>query len=303
MTDTPANRPIDDSLSALEQVSSWLSSLGIKIEKNRLSTYRRAFRTINAHIRAGTIQKIRSELSPIEAANAFHEFGEIFQVWRGLKSLDDPILRQKLAKAVKGPVMLSEERPKTSEPRNTLFELVIAAHLSLCGVKVRFRDPDDIVVRVLHTPLLIECKRIQKAARFKDRFDEAEDQLVRNLANEASPGSKGVIAIDISKTQNPGASVFKAESAAEVRAMLIRRANQFCWQRVKLFQEQIEEAILAAIVYLRIPWITGSDVMAALNSQFIQLIPLNQNVDRNKRIFETLVTYLTRLDPKMTRLI
>jgi hypothetical protein len=43
--------------------------------------------------------------------------------------------------------------------------------------------------------------------------------------------------------------------------------------------------------------------MAALNSQFIQLIPLNQNVDRNKRIFETLVTYLTRLDPNMTRLI
>src|SRR4029077_5296854 len=144
--------------------------------------------------------------------------------------------------------------------------------------------------RVLHTPLLIECKRIQKAARFKDRFDEAEDQLVRNLANEASPGSKGVIAIDISKTQNPGASVFKAESAADVRAMLIGRANQFCWQRIKLFQEQIEEAILAAIVYLRIPWITGSDIMAALNSQFIQLIPLNQNVDRNKRIFETLVT-------------
>jgi len=195
MTDTPANRPIDDSLSALEQVSSWLSSLGIKIEKNRLSTYRRAFRTINAYISARTIQKIRSELSPIEAANAFHEFGEIFQVWRGLKSLDDPILRQKLAKAVKGPVMLSEERPETSEPRNTLFELVIAAHLSLCGIKVWFRDPDDIVARVLHTPLLIECKRIQKGARFKDRFDEAEDQLVRNLANEASPGSKGVIAI------------------------------------------------------------------------------------------------------------
>jgi len=85
--------------------------------------------------------------------------------------------------------------------------------------------------------------------------------------------------------------------------MLIRRANQFCWQRIKLFQEQIEEAILAAIVYLRIPWITGSDVMAVLNSQFIQLIPLNQNVDRNKRIFETLVTYLTRLDPNMARLI
>jgi hypothetical protein len=55
MTDTPANRPIDDSLSALEQVSSWLSSLGIKIEKNRLSTYRRAFRTINAYIADNTI--------------------------------------------------------------------------------------------------------------------------------------------------------------------------------------------------------------------------------------------------------
>src|ERR1700693_1852286 len=66
MTNTPTKRPIDDGLSALEQVSSWLFSLGIRIEKNRLSTYRRAFRTIDAHIRAGTLQKIRSALSPIE---------------------------------------------------------------------------------------------------------------------------------------------------------------------------------------------------------------------------------------------
>jgi hypothetical protein len=303
MTDKPGNPPIDDGPSALEQVSSWLSSLGVKIEKNRLSTYRRAFRAIDVHVRAGTLEKIGNELSPNEAANAFHEFGEIFHVWRGLKSLDDPILRQKLAKVVTGPPMLSQERPETSEPRNTLFELVIAAHLSLCGIKVVFRDPDDIVARVLHTPLLIECKRIQSTARFKDQFNKARRQLVRNLANEVSPGSKGLIAIDISKTQNTGASVLKTESTAKVRGMLIRRANQFRWQRMNLFQDQIDEAILGVIVYLRAPWVTGSEVMAALNSQFVQLIPLNQNVDRNKRIFETLVSYMTRLDPNMTRLV
>ena len=302
MTDKPAHKPIDGP-SALEQVSSWLSALGIKIEKNRLSTYRKALQTFDAHARAGTVEQIGGELSPGELANAFHEFGEILQVWRGLKSLDGPILRQKLAKAVKGPVMLSDERPKTSEPRNTLFELVIAAHLSLCGIKVQFRDPDDIVARVLHTPLLVECKRVQTEARFKDRFNQAEGQLVRNLANESSPGSKGIIAIDISKTQNPGGSYFRAESAGEVRAMLRDRANEFCWQRINLFREQIEEAILAAIVYLRIPWVTGSDVMAALNFQFVQLVPLNQNVDRNKKIFEALKAYLNRLDPNMTEIV
>jgi hypothetical protein len=66
MTDKASNRSIDESVSALEQISSWLAGLGKKIEKNRLSTYRKALQTIDAHTRAGTIQKIRSQLSPSE---------------------------------------------------------------------------------------------------------------------------------------------------------------------------------------------------------------------------------------------
>jgi hypothetical protein len=83
-----------------------------------------------------------------------------------------------------------------------------------------------------------------------------------SAAGKARSQMDSTIVIDISKTQNPGESVFKAESPADVRDMLIRRTNQFCWQRIKLFQDQIEEAILAAIVYQRIPWITPAMVFA-----------------------------------------
>lgn len=284
----------------MDVVCSWLSGLGISVEKNRLSAYRKAFQTLEARVKAGPVEETKPDLVLAEAANAFHEFGEIFFIWRGLRSIDDPILRQKLDKVVTGSVMLSDERPEKSEPRNTLFELVIAAYLSLCGIKIQFRDPDDIVARVLHTPVLIECKRIQNEGKFERRFHEAEGQVIRNLGNEAAPGSKGITAIDISKTQNPGGAYSRVESPEQVRPMLLRRANQFCHERIDLFREGVDESIFAGIVYLRIPWITGSNVMGALNSQFVQLIRLNKNVGRNTKLFEGLRLYLTRLDPGMT---
>jgi hypothetical protein len=250
MTGDPPNTQFNDPKIALDKVCSWLSDLGISIEKNRLSTYRKAFQIIAAKRKAGTVQEIGAERSVVEAANAFHEFGEIFQVWRGLRSIDGPIMRQKLAKVVEGPHRLSDERPKSTEPGNTLFELVIASYLSLCGIKIQFRDPDDVVARVLHTPLLIECKRIQSEARFEERLHEAERQLVRNLRNEVA-GSKGLIAIDISKTQNPSGSYFRAESPAQIRGILLQKINHFCWDRIKLFQEGIDESVIAAIRLLK----------------------------------------------------
>jgi hypothetical protein len=237
MTDNLGSTNPNDPRHALDQVCTWLSSLGISIEKNRLSTYRKAFQVLAANATSRTLEQTRAELSVAEAANAFHEIGEIFHVWRGLKSMDDPILRQKLAKVVSGPPSLSDERPKSSEPRNTLFELVIAACLRQCDIKIQVREPDDIVARVLHTQLLIECKRIQSEPRFEERLHEAEDQIVRNLRNEVA-GSKGLIAIDISKTQNPGGSYFIAESPAQVRGMLLQKANQFCRNASSCFKRE-----------------------------------------------------------------
>jgi hypothetical protein len=295
MGDIPAMKARDDSLSALDQVSAWLTSLQVPIAKNRLSIYRKVLLAAEDRGRAGAGREFT-----VEAANAFHEVGELYQVWRGLKSIDDPILRQKLQKVVTGRAMLLDERPGKNEPRNTLFELLIASYLKFCGVKIQFRDPDDVVARIRHTQILIECKRIQSAGSFEENFNKATKQLIRNLANESSAESRGVIAVHISKTQNTGNFEFQAKSGSEVRERLTITANQFCWTIIKLFKKPITEKIVAAIVYFRVPWTIGSDVTTKLNSQFVQLLPLNQNADRNKRIFDTLKLYLTRLDPNMT---
>ena len=280
----------------LEEMLTWLDRLGAGINGNRIAIYRKIFETIKRHRRADTPEKMATELSPLEVANAFHELGELFQIWHGLKSFDNPIIRRKLAKAVTGTPMLFKELPNKSEPRNTLFELIIAALLRLAGVQIEFRDPDDVVARILHTPVLVECKRIQNPARFDERFDQAKNQLVTNLKNENSSRSRGIIAIDVSKTQNSGTSFLAAASSCEARASLTRVANEFCIQHLKVFQRPLSETIFAAIVYLRIPCFVRTDVLAALNSQFVQLIPLNMHAARNDRMFAALHAYLNRLE-------
>ena|SRR5258708_3493520 len=135
-----------------------------------------------------------------------------------------------------------------------------------------------------------------ESARFDERFDQAKNQLVTNLKNENSSRSRGIIAIDVSKTQNSGTSFLAAASSCEARASLTRMANEFCIQHLKVFQRPLSETIFAAIVYLRIPCFVRTDVLAALNSQFVQLIPLNMHAARNDRMFAALHAYLNRLE-------
>ena len=69
--------------SPIEEVSTWLSRVGISIEKNRLSTYRWAFQAVDPQKSIGAFDQGKKKLSCGELANVFHEFGEIYQVWRG----------------------------------------------------------------------------------------------------------------------------------------------------------------------------------------------------------------------------
>jgi hypothetical protein len=144
------------SLRALDQVSAWLASLQVPIAKNRLSIYRKVLQQAEESEQTHAVHEF-----PPDAANAVHEVAELYQVWRGLQSVDDPILRQKFAKVVTGPAMLSDERPEKSEPKNTLFEVLIASYLKFCGVKIQFRDPDDVVARIRH------CSRYFKNPKYR----------------------------------------------------------------------------------------------------------------------------------------
>jgi len=107
MCDAAANTPVDDGLSPLDQVSTWLTGLGTPIEKNRLSRYRKVFRTIDAHIKAGTVQDIRSELGSLDRAGVdrlqqnsvdVRNFGDI---------LDDP---QSEVRRCRGRVVVDHDR-------------------------------------------------------------------------------------------------------------------------------------------------------------------------------------------------
>jgi hypothetical protein len=174
-------------LSNPELVIAWLTGLGITVANTRVAKYKKILAVSTAFTAQGKLKEL-DRLYPIqERANAFHESGELSLVWQGLQSFDCEILKRKLKKVVEGPLMLLDEKPKSAEPRNTLFELAVAALLASSGIKIKFRDPDDVVARFLHTEILVECKRMQSERRFEERFDYAQKQLLQRLQQEEGP--------------------------------------------------------------------------------------------------------------------
>ena len=202
-------------------------------DKTRVGKYEEIFANFVAHHKAGNLGDPKKKVASQEIVNALHEFGDFYYIWRGLESFDGEILRRKLAKAVTGSVMLVDEQARTSESRNTLFELTFGSMLPLSGIGILFRDPDDVVARPLGTAVLVECKRIQNAANFEKRFKKAVKQLVARLAREEDSRAKGLVAIDISKIINPGTVLPSSLSEGNTITGLKFAADKFCYEHIK----------------------------------------------------------------------
>jgi hypothetical protein len=145
----------------VELTCQWLESLTIGIEQNRVAEYRKIFALIADHHQNGTISDLGNSIDFAKQADSFHDASELVLIHQQLIGYDSPAFIRTLAQAVNGPTSLAAERPQSSDARNKVFELVMAAVLRAAGIQVQFVGPADAVVTVDNIKCFVECKRLQ----------------------------------------------------------------------------------------------------------------------------------------------
>ncbi len=121
---------------------------------------------------------------------------------------------EKLKLVLSGPVLLKEERARSNQARNTLFEIHLAAQAARASVTTHLGPLSDILCEFGGRQLFIECKRPHSATKVARRISEAEGQILHHL-RLALPQSRGVVAISLSRVLNPASLIFAMTDPAQ----------------------------------------------------------------------------------------
>lgn len=184
---------------AIEAAADWLEGLGLGNGSDRLHRY-------IFEIRKQTPLPFASVQELAELGFVYLEASEFIDVYKAYKGAESCTLIAKLERALKGCHTLTEESTTNNGPRNTMFELALAAGLRLRGVDVELGEP-DLIINFPNGQYVVECKRPFRETSLKANVKEAESQLRANLKR----GQHGVVAISLNRLVNPGRSVLGVE--------------------------------------------------------------------------------------------
>ncbi|HXM28033.1 MAG TPA: hypothetical protein VN957_18560 [Chthoniobacterales bacterium] len=273
----------------VESMCQWLESMNIGIDKNRVAQYRKTSRIIAEHIRKGTVKELEKSLGFPKQTDTVHDVSELILIHQQLNDYDCPVFKTTLAQAVNGPTSLAEERPQSSDARNKVFELVIAAQLKAAGFRPKFVEPADAIVTIEGIKCYVECKRIQSENSLEENIQKASSQIKERLNQEASTKPRGLIAIDISKAINTdGTLYFTARSSDDLTKVIEFNLAQFLKRNRAKLTKDIHSRISAVLVYLRTPAVI--EYQGGLLTNFRRLFAIASiwNDGTNKNIFQKL---------------
>ena len=207
-------------LERLTEAMLFCSSHGLTLDGSRFEIYRQRIETLCEKIRKGSIKETAPHLagshSDLEYFFPLTEAAEFGDVLPYLQTLDPSVLHKKIELILRGPVLPNDENLASNQARNILFELTLAARLWRAGFQPRLGEHPDLICAVEGKELFFECKRPLSPKKVKKRINEAGDQLRANL-KEAAPGTRGIIAISLSKILNPGDKLYVGPNELSMR--------------------------------------------------------------------------------------
>jgi hypothetical protein len=196
-------------------------------------------------------------------------------------------LKKTLQQAVNGPLLLAEERPQTSDARNKVFELVMAARLREAGFKPRFAEPADAVVTVDGITCSLECKRIQSEAGLAEALAKAYSQIKQRIGG--NPRERGLIAVDISKVVNPtGKKYFNARSYEHLARIVEHLLSSFVEGSREKFRKGFYARIATVFIYLRTPGVVAQEGDHLANYRRLAILPSFINDGKNWQVLRFL---------------
>ncbi len=175
----------------MDEVIRWLESKGLKATQSRYAKYKDY---IDDFYKKGN----REDLADLEQRfkklnDAVQECIQIVQVFNSFKNEKSIGFEERLQKAVYGTDFYNPEN-KIDQPRDFLYELLIASWFNRLGYEIDFEQLTDVVANRNGTTIYIECKRIKSINRLEENLKKACKQLSK-INNDAN--HYGLIFIDI----------------------------------------------------------------------------------------------------------
>jgi hypothetical protein len=244
----------DQTLEMLEQLDGWLSTLGIAPKRDR---WHQALETVKQAREQRAIVERGGSRAPIaNYVDGLFEAMEVHEVMCAFKSDTSPALKEKLRRALSGPVSPLDESPKNSSARNTMFELCLAADWKNDGLNVEIGEP-DVRLRFAKDSFQVECKRPFSAKSVGPNIADAGSQLGHILDLPENKNDYGIVAVSLTRvfTEENRMCLASEGTGRQVIAGALEeilRNNDNDWG-IRRFHE-LHERIVAVMFNLSVPW-------------------------------------------------
>lgn len=279
-----------DKSSKIEEVCSWLSDHGIKIERSRTNTYKTHINEMADYYEKGQVDELLRLRSMHDLVNSSFEANELIQIYEGLSDLKFKSFVDKLIEVNKGPIWLNKENASASnKARNFAFELHIAARFSKAGYEIDLSDDADLIVKDHQYDLFIECKRPQADHGVHSNVKDALKQLnKRYCASKSSKIIRGLIALSITRVINRDMYLLPCKTTDDLNIKLQSINLTFINQYKTKWGKPDDKRTMGALIYLGLPAVIRDQNILANCNQFDFYI--NDYVDTNdKGVLKTMV--------------
>ena len=151
---------------------------------------------------------------------AVHEAVDLIHVYEafGKTNVVPKALLKKIVAGKESELQEERNRPISSQPRNFLFELCVAAMFAKKGFSVRVGEEADVTFNFKNHRAFVECKRVFSESGLERSITKAAKQLSCRFKSFGSPVNPlgqvplGIAAFSIEKIVNPAQSYLKAPS-------------------------------------------------------------------------------------------
>ena len=240
---------LEQELSILEQLSQWLSRIGINIDGTRFCKLLELVRDIDHHYRSDKTSQLSMKYdnaSQWVALTDVTTFIRVFLGFKDIKSHDLP--RAKLKEMLDGPLLPWNESPNSgnSHARNTLFELEMAAWFKRAELAVT--SYDDVQFNFTEHTFNVQCKRIHSSKRIGDNVAIAADQITKRM--DKLPRTKGLICLCIDKVSGKEGMILEVDSHNNISYFLEQIARDFIISYRHLWQGLLNIHVLGTFVIL-----------------------------------------------------
>lgn len=261
-------------LNAMPDILGWLESKGLNGLNSRYSRYTKH---IDEFFASGEPASPEGRIRFEKVAKSYIECLNIFVIHRAFKDELSDGFAVRLSKVADG-----QDHPDAKlagSSRDYLFELLIAARLSLSGYEIDFDQITDVVAERDGLLVFGECKRLSSEKKFEENFKKAGKQIeiqTKALVRKID----GLVFLDVSSCLEnlPKTELPNAEAAHKA---LKRSMNDFIKQnssKIEQLNQRFSGVSLGACIIGQTPiWTEDATLHTVNNTSVIALENLSDD--------------------------